>query len=325
MDSDKPPPRKLRFQPKPQNRRKTRSSAVPKTENVDEDREEVSEAKQRLLRRFDEHLRQQQPKVEIPAQVAFTYESNQVTTTRVSDRLRVGSHNQRSGLDLMEFDDDTGQSSDSSCSVAGSMETYLEPWDYTSYYPNPIPWRVPYSGNPEILNVAEFGALGREVEYDETTINPASALGFLNPDESGENNRLLFFQLPQSLPAMKRLASAKGKEKAGSYPTPVQKGSLALAQDGSSITGGTSQRTSSLEDLSEGLMGKLLIHKSGAVKLKLGDILYSVSPGIDCTIAQDVAGIDTKRKTLCEIGNLDGKAVIALDIDYLLDSVIDLD
>lgn len=33
----------------------------------------------------------------------------------------------------------------------------------------------------------------------------------------------------------------------------------------------------SLEELPEGYMGKMLVYKSGAVKLKLGDILYDVS------------------------------------------------
>ncbi|KAH9602358.1 hypothetical protein KSS87_020023 [Heliosperma pusillum] len=368
MDSDNPPPRKPRFAPKPQNRRKTRSSAVPKTENVDE---EVSENRRRLLQRFDVIsksslsgsgrfgsvwviiIRDLIPSLgwdvnslplqitsqtkrffvdfdvlgvafggvggevsgalepglraggvgtlgRAPVQVAFTYEANQVTTTRISDAPRAGSLKQSSGLDLMELDDDTGHSSESSCSVAGPSEAY---------------------SRKDILDVAEFGEGVREVEYDETTINAASKLGFLSPDESGENNRLLFFQLPQSLPAMKRVASAKGKEKAVSYPTPNQKGSIALAQDGSSITGGTSQRPSSLKDLSAGLMGKLLVYKSGAVKMKLGDILYTVSPGADCTMAQDVAQIDTKRKTLCEIRNLDGQAVVTPDVDYLLDSI----
>lgn len=34
----------------------------------------------------------------------------------------------------------------------------------------------------------------------------------------------------------------------------------------------------SLEDLSEGKLGKMLVYKSGAVKLKLGDVLFDVSP-----------------------------------------------
>ena len=44
-----------------------------------------------------------------------------------------------------------------------------------------------------------------------------------------------------------------------------------------SPTTGTSQQSCSFNDLSAGQMGKLLVYKSGAVKLKLGEFLYDVS------------------------------------------------
>lgn len=74
---------------------------------------------------------------------------------------------------------------------------------------------------------------------------------------------MFFFQLPAKLPLVKRSASAKGKEKAESS-TPSEGKKM------SKISG-------SLEALSEGYMGKMLVYRSGAVKLKLGDILYDVS------------------------------------------------
>ena len=40
---------------------------------------------------------------------------------------------------------------------------------------------------------------------------------------------------------------------------------------------GAAKEGGSLEELSEGYMGKVLVYKSGAVKLKLGDALYDVS------------------------------------------------
>lgn len=59
-------------------------------------------------------------------------------------------------------------------------------------------------------------------------------------DESDET-KMVFFQLP-NLPAIKR-----------------------------------STDSSSLEDLTPGFMGKMLVYESGAVKLKLGDKLFDVS------------------------------------------------
>lgn len=100
-----------------------------------------------------------------------------------------------------------------------------------------------------------------------------------NPDETSENVRLLYLQLPTSLPAIKRSATAKGKEmEHSSGPSSGHRGSMAMnmGPKGSS-TAGTSQHGCSLEELNAGHMGKLLVYKSGAVKLKLGETLYNVS------------------------------------------------
>lgn len=40
---------------------------------------------------------------------------------------------------------------------------------------------------------------------------------------------------------------------------------------------GTSQKPCNLESLPAGLMGKMLVYRNGAVKLKIGDTLYDVS------------------------------------------------
>lgn len=75
---------------------------------------------------------------------------------------------------------------------------------------------------------------------------------------------MILFQLPPSLPLIKRAASKKSKEKIGIHkPPPMRKE--------------TKETACSLEDLPDGFMGKMLVYKSGAVKMKLGDILYDVS------------------------------------------------
>lgn len=74
---------------------------------------------------------------------------------------------------------------------------------------------------------------------------------------------MLFLQLPASLPFVKRSASVKGKEMAGRLK-PFK--GVGLSENGCS-----------LEELPPGFMGKMLVYKSGSIKLKLGDILYDVS------------------------------------------------
>lgn len=66
---------------------------------------------------------------------------------------------------------------------------------------------------------------------------------------------MIFLQLPPSFPVFKRSASAKGKE----------------------IAGNRRSNTCGLDNLGSGFMGKMLVYKSGAVKLKLGDNLFDVS------------------------------------------------
>ncbi|XP_024190493.1 uncharacterized protein LOC112194494 [Rosa chinensis] len=145
-------------------------------------------------------------------------------------------------------------------------------------------------------------------EYDESTINCASELGLL---EQNAKEKLLFVQLPPTLPLVKRPTSAKGKEKVGSS-APSEKV-------------GAARKGGSLEELSEGYMGKMLVYKSGAVKFKLGDALYDVSPGSDCIFSQDVAAINTAARKCCVLGELGQRVVITPDVDSLLDATIELD
>ena len=98
-------------------------------------------------------------------------------------------------------------------------------------------------------------------------------------NEASDNPRLLFFKLPPSLPIVRRSASAKGKEKVFTSAVPDQRSSVApvMVGRGPSLMASGSQRNVSLKELSGGQMGKLLVYKSGAIKLKLGDTLYDVS------------------------------------------------
>lgn len=188
-------------------------------------------------------------------------------------------------------------------STQKKKKEYVEPWDYYLYYPITLPLRRPYSGNPEILNKVEFGVAS--ADFDETCINPSAELGLM---EEREEAQMFFFQLPPSLPLVKRSASIKGKEVVDdSKPLPRRRD--------------TPEKGCCLKDLPAGFMGKLQVYKSGAVKMKLGDILFNVSPGSDCLFAQDVAAINVKEKQCCILGELHKRAILTPEVDSLIDGI----
>jgi DNA-directed RNA polymerase III subunit RPC4 len=127
---------------------------------------------------------------------------------------------------------------------------YKEPWDYYSYYPITLPMRRPYAGDPEVLDVEEFMQAGG---HHEDSLNTAANLGLM--EDSGEQ-KMFFMRLP-SVP----LAS-----------TPTEN-----LETRPNIKGPVEKKTVDLKALPEGYMGKLLVYKSGAVKMKLGEVLYDVS------------------------------------------------
>ncbi|KAL5569877.1 hypothetical protein UlMin_026452 [Ulmus minor] len=309
MDPDGSPRRKVKFVPKSQNRRKSKS-IPPKTEVGDEDQGVIeSEA---LLRQFQEkNLNRRGPKAEKKAQVAFGGGDTSSSTRSI-------------GLGVAKDDNSNrGGSSSSSTGLEGSKEDeqiilplpstkaekeYVEPWDYkNSYYPIVLPLRRPYSGNPELLNKEEFGEDPTNVEYHEDSTADASELGLT---EEKKEPQMMLFQLPSTLPFFKRAASTKGKEKVGS--------STVSESISSSTEGGKP------EDLSGGYMGKIQVYESGKVKLKLGDVLFDVSPGTDCICAEDVLAINTTKKKCCDLGELGKRAVVTPDVESLLKSETDL-
>ncbi|XVF54943.1 hypothetical protein PTKIN_Ptkin05aG0221500 [Pterospermum kingtungense] len=326
MDHDKPSPgrRKVRFAPRaPQPSRKPKLT-VTKSEASDEDGEAAQA--QYLLGRFNENQTRQRPKAETKSQIAFgpgapssnllrTYGGQRGGTSSKSTDLRKRSPNDNNGQVICSLPSTSKEDWTDICSSDAIEEEsapkiqreYIEPWDYRhSKYPITLPLRRPYSGDPELLDKAEFAEAARK-EYDESTINPASDLGLL---DEGEKAKMFFFQFPNKLPIPKRSASTKGKEKAENSVSSERFGAL--------------DKGYQFEELPAGCMGKMLVYKSGAVKLKLGETLYDVSPGSDCLFAQNVAALNTKEKHCCVVGEVGKRAVVTPDISSVLNSVIDL-
>ncbi|XP_010271584.1 PREDICTED: uncharacterized protein LOC104607618 [Nelumbo nucifera] len=131
-----------------------------------------------------------------PAQVAFGFgpSSNYFMTYGSSKVVRSSSKYQGLGPD------------DGVHSSAHRMEKeYKEPRDYYSYYPVALPLRRPYSADPVLLDEEEFGEASEEIAYDESSVKFATELDLM---EENKEARMIFLQLPSSLPLVKRSATA---------------------------------------------------------------------------------------------------------------------
>lgn len=377
MDPDPPSesPRKVRFAPKGPPRRPSKSPTT-KIETVDEAaRNDDVEAEQRALLRRVEDLARRGSKVEKKSSVQVVFSHGFASTplrTFGKPRERTKDKSEAADAEDVEFDNRqisfTSHSTDKTeieetytdstdAVIKKKKKEYKEPWDYEhSNYPVTLPLRRPYSGDPELLDEAEFED---DAEYDENTLCSAKDLDLLDQDDAPT---MLLFQFPANLP-LERLDSktnreeralslkvldksdanqkeilggsfpsaplsavAKGKQIAGSAPS-VSASKKGIGISGSPTNQGNgydSRKKIGLEELPKGYMGKMLVYKSGTVKLKLGDILYDVSPGSECTFAQNVVAINTSDRHCCELGALMKRAVVSPDIDSMLDNVINL-
>ncbi|XP_049403788.1 uncharacterized protein LOC125867361 isoform X2 [Solanum stenotomum] len=261
--------------------RRAQKTVLPKPENIEADGDAAKA--EELMRRFNEASAKVKHKVEKkgPTQVAFGYGGS-------SSSLKSYGH----------YNKVSGSMSDGGIGGERVQKEYTEPWDYYTNYPVTLPVRRPYSGNPELLDEEEFGEASRSLTYDENSIKPAMDLGLM---EENLEEKMFLVQLP-TLPMLKQSIKTEGSEMANS-----SKPSKAKA--------------CSLNELPAGFMGKMLVYKSGAVKLKLGETLFNLSPGMDCSFAQDVVAVNTEEKYCSNIGELTKRIIITPDVDSLLDSI----
>lgn len=203
---------------------------------------------------------------------------------------------------------DQGSSSNGNADALGLREKeYIEPWDYYSNYPLSLPMRRPYSGNSAILDEEEFGEVSEAATYDENSTNSAVELGLM---EENFEASMLFVQLPPTMPMIKRSATAVGPEvKESSRPSG---GARAI------------EKTCRLDELPAGYMGKMLVYRSGAVKLKLGDTLYDVSPGMNSIFAQDVVAINRGEETCCVVAEIEKRVTLIPDVDAIISRVAEM-
>ncbi|XP_043967197.1 DNA-directed RNA polymerase III subunit RPC4 isoform X2 [Gambusia affinis] len=128
---------------------------------------------------------------------------------------------------------------------------------------------------------------------------------------------LFFIQLPDSLPGQPPTKEHK------TVKTEVQ------SEDGQSVLLKTEPQdeeaednSCNLKDLREGVVGKMLVRKSGRVQLILGQVTLDVSLGTSCSFLQELVSVQAAEKTgnLTVLGNVRHKMVCSPDFESLLES-----
>ncbi|KAM8865060.1 DNA-directed RNA polymerase III subunit RPC4 [Synchiropus picturatus] len=131
-----------------------------------------------------------------------------------------------------------------------------------------------------------------------------------------KGEELFFMQMPDTLP--------------GQPPTVAQKPvkTEVQSEDGQSVLLKTEsqeeqeeENSCNLKDLREGLVGKMLVRKSGKVQLVLGEVTLDVALGAPCSFLQELVSIGTEGRIgdLTVLGKIKHKMVCSPDFESLLE------
>ncbi|XP_034397392.1 DNA-directed RNA polymerase III subunit RPC4 [Cyclopterus lumpus] len=132
-----------------------------------------------------------------------------------------------------------------------------------------------------------------------------------------KGEELFFMQMPDTLPGQPPTQEHRPVK------TEVQ------SEDGQSVLLKTESQEEeaednhcNLKDLREGLVGKMLVRKSGRVQLILGQVTLDVSLGASCAFLQELVSINSEGRTgnLTVLGNIKHKMVCSPDFESLLES-----
>ncbi|KAG0366553.1 hypothetical protein BGZ54_005188 [Gamsiella multidivaricata] len=75
----------------------------------------------------------------------------------------------------------------------------------------------------------------------------------------------------------------------------------------------------------EGKIGRLLVYKSGKVKMQIGDIVMDVSSGSECSFLQDVVVVDSNNKQAFVMGSVQKRMVCVPNLTQLLSGLEAMD
>ncbi|KAK9767109.1 hypothetical protein K7432_003337 [Basidiobolus ranarum] len=128
--------------------------------------------------------------------------------------------------------------------------------------------------------------------------------------EAGDE-RLFFFQFPSQFPELEEPTSVTKTEGNETVPMdiePTNKGSSDVLKLNDSKPGNSA----------EGLMGKLLIYKSGKMQIKIGDIYLDLNSGLDCSFLQNIVAVDSDNKQAFVMGGVHKRLLCTPSIESLL-------
>ncbi|XP_028270258.1 DNA-directed RNA polymerase III subunit RPC4 [Parambassis ranga] len=177
----------------------------------------------------------------------------------------------------------------------------------------PMESAVEVKQEPEEIEIKKTEAVFRPPPIPEPEVLP----DLLHRWSLSKGEELFFIQLPDSLPGQPPTKEHKPVK------TEVQ------SEDGQSVLLKTETQeeeaednSCNLKDLREGLVGKMLVRKSGRVQLILGQVTLDVSLGTTCSFFQELVSINTEEKTgnLTVLGGVKHKMVCSPDFEALLES-----
>ncbi|KAK1787048.1 hypothetical protein P4O66_017427 [Electrophorus voltai] len=133
-----------------------------------------------------------------------------------------------------------------------------------------------------------------------------------------KEEELLFMQLPDSLPGQPPTSDVRPTK------TTVQSG------DGQTMLQKTEDKQEeakeenccSLRDLQEGVVGRMLLRRSGRVQLILGSVTLDVALGTPCAFLQELVsvGMEARRGDMTVLGHIKHKLVCSPDFEALLEN-----
>lgn len=129
---------------------------------------------------------------------------------------------------------------------------------------------------------------------------------------------LLYFQLPTVVPKFEK---PKEDEVMDDVKTETVEGENDLPAAAKKSTLEEAMANLELEDMPNGEIGKLIIYKSGKMKMKFGNILLDVSQGMQSSFLENVMVVDhesEETKKAIELGHIVQKFVCAPNMDALL-------
>ncbi|XP_035022836.1 DNA-directed RNA polymerase III subunit RPC4 [Hippoglossus stenolepis] len=220
------------------------------------------------------------------------------------------------------IDDPFLQSEESSCPV--QLPLAVSGWGFKEEFSNtakiekmeddcePMEPAVKVKQEPEEIEIKKSEAAFKPPPIPE----PEILHDLLNRWSLSKGEELFFIQLPDSLPGQPPTKEHKPQK------TEVQ------SEDGQSVLLKTESQEEeaeenccNLKDLREGVVGKMLVRKSGRVQLILGQVTLDVSLGASCSFLQELVSVGTEGRTgdLTVLGNVQHKMVCSPDFEALLE------